>query len=192
VQLLELSVQAWLDQLGDHSPAPGGGAAAAVAAAMGASLVALTARHAEGWIEAGGVAAQAVALQHRLARLAQDDADVYAEALDLLDHRGEIPVERRDHELGQALARAAEAPVAIAEAAADVTALAVEAAGHAPAQLRADAEAGAALAAAAAQAAARLVEVNLATMRDDERAVRARTAAEAAVQTVRRAFSDPR
>ena len=192
MQLLELTVRAWLDQLGDHAPAPGGGAAAGVAAAMGASLVALAARLSEGWREASGIAAQAVTLQQRLARLAQEDSDVYAETLRLLEHREEIPAERRDHELGRSLARAAEAPLAIAEAAADVTALAVEAADHATPQLRPDAEAGAALAAAAAQAAARLVEVNLSTTRDDERVVRARTAADAAVQMARRAFPDPR
>jgi methenyltetrahydrofolate cyclohydrolase len=191
VQLLELSVQAWLDQLGDHGPAPAGGSAAGVAAAMGASLVALAARLADGWPEAGGVAAQAVTLQQRLARLAQEDADVYTETLRVLEQRAEIPAERRDYELGEALARAAEAPLAIAEAAADVASLAVEAADHAAPQLRPDAEAGAALAAAAAQAAARLVEVNLATTRDDERVRRARTAAEAAVQMVRRAFPEP-
>lgn len=188
MQLLELTVRAWLGELGDRSPSPGGGAAAAVAAAMAASLVAMAARLSDDWQESGGIVAQASSLADRLASLAETDADVYTESLITLDHRDEIPPERRDYVLGEALARAAEAPLAIAEAAADVALLAAEAAERADPRLRPDAEVAAALAAAAAQAAARLVEVNLSTTRDDARVVDARTAAEAAVRAMRGSF----
>jgi methenyltetrahydrofolate cyclohydrolase len=188
VQLLELTVRAWLDELGDRSPSPAGGAAAAVVGAMAASLVAMAGRLSEDWQQAGGVVAQAMSLAERLGSLAETDADVYTETLITLDHRDEIPPERRDQVLGEALARAALAPLAIAEAAADVALLAAEAVQHADAKLRPDAEIAAALAAAAAQAAARLVEVNLSATQDDPRVAQARTAAEAAVRAMRPSF----
>jgi methenyltetrahydrofolate cyclohydrolase len=188
VELLELTVRAWLDELGDRSPSPAGGAAAAVVGAMAASLVTMVARLSEHWPEAGGVIAQAASLADRLGSLAETDADVYTETLITLDHRDEIPADRRDQVLGEALARAAQAPLAIAESAADVAVLAAEAVERADAKLRPDAEVAAALAAAAAQGAARLVEVNLSARRDDARVTHARTAAEAAVRAMRRSF----
>lgn len=188
MQLLELTVRAWLGELGDRTASPAGGAAAAVAGAMAASLVTMTARLSQDWHEAGGVVAQALSLGDRLGDLAETDADVYTETLITLDHRDEIPADRRDHVLGEALARAAQAPLEIAEAAADVAVLAAEAVERVDARLRPDAEIAVALAAAAAEAAARLVEVNLATTRDDARVIQARTAAEAAVRAMRRSF----
>lgn len=188
MELLELTVAGWLDELGKPGPAPAGGAAAAVGAAMAAALVAMAARVSDGWPDGGGVVAQASSLRRRLAELAQRDAEVYSETLLVLEHRDEIPPERRDYELGQALARAAQAPLAIAETAADVALLAAETAELADPKLRADAEVATALAAASAQSAARLVEVNLAAARDDPRVAQARTAAEAAVRAMRRSF----
>jgi formiminotetrahydrofolate cyclodeaminase len=188
VQLLDLTVRAWLGELGDRSPSPAGGAAAALAGAMAASLVTMAARLSADWDEAGGMVAQALSLGDRLGGLAETDADVYTETLITLDHRDEIPADRRDYVLGEALARAAQAPLEIAEAAADVAVLAAEAVEHVDARLRADAEIAVALAAAAAQAAARLVEVNLGTTREDARIARARTAAEAAVRAMRGSF----
>jgi formiminotetrahydrofolate cyclodeaminase len=188
VELLELTVGTWLDELGNPGPAPAGGAAAAVVAATAAALVVMAARVSAQWPDAGGVVAQASTLRRRLAELAQTDTEVYSETLLVLEHREEIPPERRDHELGQALARAAQAPLAIAETAADVALLAAETAELADPKLRADAEVAAALAAAAAQSAARLVEVNLAALRADARVAQARTAAEAAVRAMRRSF----
>jgi formiminotetrahydrofolate cyclodeaminase len=188
VQLLELTVRAWLDELGDRSPSPGGGAAAAVAGAMAASLVTMAARLSTDWNEAGGIVAQSSILADRLAALAQTDSDVYIETLITLDHRDEIPADRRDQVLGEALGRAAEAPLAIAEAAADVAVIAAESVQRGDARVRPDVEIAVALAAAAAMAAARLVEVNLSTTRDDTRVAHARTAAEAAVQAMRDSF----
>ena len=71
---------------------------------------------------------------------------------------------------------AAEVPLAIAEAAAAVAALAREVADAGKRGLRGDALAGADLAAGAARAAARLVEINLADAPDDPRLERARAA----------------
>jgi formiminotetrahydrofolate cyclodeaminase len=74
---------------------------------------------------------------------------------------------------------AADVPLAIAETAAEVAALAREVAAAGKPGLRGDALAGADIAAGAARAAARLVELNLADLPDDPRIVRAQTAARA-------------
>jgi formiminotetrahydrofolate cyclodeaminase len=161
--------------------APGSGWVAGVSAGLAAALVAKSAVRSEGWGGAEGARAQALELRDRLLALAGQDTRAYERALTAL--------ERRDAGLGRALARAADVPLAIAETAADVALLAAEAAERADGAARADASAGASLAAGAARAAARLVEVNLATVAEDERVVRANRAAEAAEDAARRALS---
>ena len=78
------------------------------------------------------------------------------------------------------LDRASAIPLEIAEACADVAALAGELAETGEDDSRPDAAVAAVLAAAAAQAAVRLVEVNLAVGADDARVTRARAAAHSA------------
>jgi methenyltetrahydrofolate cyclohydrolase len=179
----------WLEALAARGPVPGGGSAAAVTGAIAASLVGMTARvSADGWADSGGIAAQADALRDRLAGLAEADATVYRESLRRLEHAHQIPPERRDYELAEALAEAAGTPLAIARSACDVALLASEAADRGDPRVQADAEAAIALAAAAAQSAARIVEVNLATRAGEPRVEEARAAAETAARVVRRSF----
>jgi methenyltetrahydrofolate cyclohydrolase len=185
--LLELTVAAWLDTLAAADPVPGAGSAAALTASTAAALVAMTARLSEGWEDAPGVVAQALALQERLAELAQSDADAYAESLEALAARAKGSDERRDLALGDALDRAARVPLAIAETAHDVALLAAKAAEHVRIEVQADAQAAASLAAAAASTAALLVEVNLTTSEHDERVRRARRAADGAAAAVQSA-----
>src|SRR5437868_11787468 len=88
MQFLDLTVRGWLDELGQQGPAPGGGSAAAMTAAMGAALVGMAARlSADSWPEAGGICAQASALGARLADLAQADAEDYRASLEMLDRK---------------------------------------------------------------------------------------------------------
>ena len=187
--LLDLTVQGWLEELGERGPAPGGGSAAAVTAAMAASLVAMAARlSADSWSESGGFAAQTAALRDRLAALAQADADDYSESLRVLENPEAIPADRRDRALASALDRAAQTPLLIAETAGDVATLAYQARERVDLKVQADVDTAVALAASAAQAAARLVEVNLSATRDDPRVEQARAAAEAAARTMRNVF----
>ena len=187
--LLDLTVQGWLEELGERGPAPGGGSAAAITAAMAAALVAMAARlSADSWSEAGGVSAQTAALRDRLAALAQADADDYAESLRVLENPEAIPADRRDRALASALDRAAQTPLLIAETAGDVATLAYQARERVELRVQADVDAALALAVSAAQAAARLVEVNLSATRDDPRVAQARAAAEAAARTMRHVF----
>jgi formiminotetrahydrofolate cyclodeaminase len=160
---------------------PGSGWVAGIAGGLAAALVVKVASRSEGWSGAEGARAQALELRDRLLALAGQDARAYERALTAL--------EQRDNSLQRALERAAEVPLAIAETAADVAALAAEAAEAADGAERADASAAASLASGAARAAARLVEVNLATVAEDERITRAQRAAEAGDDAARSALA---
>jgi len=169
----------FLDELEAPAPSACGGTAAAVAAAMAAALVTMVARGSTGWADGAGVASQARALRSRLAALGDDDAAAFEHVLVTMRDRSGTP-EQRDFALGAALLRAAEVPLRIAEAAADVAELAAAAAAEGSPQLRPDATAAAALADAATRAAAHLVEINLAIVpggRHSERAALLVTAA---------------
>lgn len=149
--------------------------------ALAAGLLATGARSAAaGWTDANGAAAQAAALRERVLPLAHADAEAYAHALAVLRDSADASGDRRDEALAAALHRAADIPIAIAEAAADVAALAGLVAEHGDHAVFGDAAAAAVLADGAARAVANLVEINLATTEDDERVRRVRRLAAAA------------
>jgi formiminotetrahydrofolate cyclodeaminase len=154
-----LRIDPLLDAFASEEPAPGGGSAAALVGAMAAALCAKVARFSAD----GGSAAQAAALARRLTALAAEDARLFTAALSELERRDD------DFKLGRALEQAADAPLRIAEACADVAALA-SALAEAAAEHQADARSAAALAAGAVRAAALLVEVNLGVSGHDDRA----------------------
>lgn len=148
-----------------RTAAPGGGSVAAVVAAFAAALTEMAARYAA----EEEAATRAGALRARFLELAQEDAEAYAA---VLGAQGE--------ERQQALSRAADVPLDLAESAVEVTELANRLAAGGNPSLRGDAMTAALLAAAAAKAAANLVEINLADRPEDERVARARTAAKRA------------
>jgi hypothetical protein len=154
--------------------ASGGGPLAAQVTASAAELLAEIARAStDGWPEAAGIAAQAESLRDRAEPLADLAARAYEEAL---------AAAGGDYELGRAYARAAEPPLRIVEAAADVAELAAVIAAQGSPGRRVDAAAAGLLAAAAAAAAAELVSVNLTVSANDERARRAHVLAEGAAR----------
>lgn len=165
--------EALLHAVAGEERAPAGGSVAAIVVALAAALAAKAARlSGDAWADAGGAVAQAEALRSRATVLAEADARAYEEAIEALRMPGP--------ELGAALARAAEIPLEIAEAAADVAMLATFVAEHGVADLRGDAAAAAALAYGAARSAAYLVAINLGATSGDPRVVVARSLAEAA------------
>ena len=181
------SIAAFLDALEAPAPSPCGGTAAAAAAAMAASLVTMVARGSGDWDDAAGVAAQGRALRARLLELGDADTQAFAEVL----RRMREPTgtaEQRDFALGNALLQAAEVPLRIAEAAADVAELAAFAAAEGAPQLRPDASAAATLAEAAVRASTHLVEINLATVAGDRHSARGVELAEAAATARERAL----
>ena len=177
----------FLDELEAPAPSPCGGTAAAVVAAMAASLVTMVARGSPDWVDAAGIASQARALRSRLTTLGDDDAAVFEHVIMTMRNRAGT-AEQRDHALGEALVHAAEVPLQIAEAAADVADLAALAAAEGSPQLQPDATAAATLAEAAVRAATHLVEINLATVPGDRHSGRAEMLSAAAAAARARAL----
>jgi formiminotetrahydrofolate cyclodeaminase len=179
VALAQASFTELLDSVGARTPAPGGGAAAALAGAIAAALTEMAAAFAETRkpaapdVNAEHIRERAATLRARLIDLADEDAAVYAAVLATTD--------RADRQ--RALSAAADPPLQIATAAAEIAELA-SAIAVVPGneQLLGDATCAVALGEAAAQAAARLVELNLSRHPDDLRLSEVRDLAERAAQ----------
>ena len=185
-RLLDLSVRDLLEEAASESPTPGGGSIAALTASFAAGLLAMAARSSPDWAQAGAYAAQANALRWRLQELAPANDEAYEHALAALHLAPELESEVRNQLLGESLERSAALPLAIAEAASNVSELAAVVAEECDPRFRADAAAAAMLALGATRAAAHLVEINLGVLEYDERRLRAnRLAADAAAASAR-------
>jgi formiminotetrahydrofolate cyclodeaminase len=186
------NVAEFCDTISAETSAPGGGSVAAVVGALGAALAAMAARFSkEQWEDAAGAVAQAEALKARLLPLADEDARAYENVLLALRMPNEVDEEVRDAAIGDALSRAADVPMAIAEAAVDVATLGCELAQRGNPNLHGDAAAAVFLAEAAVRTSANLVEINLATREGDERLDRARDLVEHVRRISRRALEPP-
>jgi len=175
VAFQDLTVQELCETVAAQTSAPGGGSVAAIVTAFAASLTAMAARFAtEQWEDAPGAVAQAEALRARVLPLADEDARAYESFLLARRMSDEFDPAVRDAAIGEALSRAADVPLAIAEVALDVASLAADLTECGNPNLRGDAATAALLAEAAVRATANLVEVNLATREGDERIERAR------------------
>jgi formiminotetrahydrofolate cyclodeaminase len=171
--LADTTIAELFDQLAARTPAPGGGAAAALAGAAAAALTEMAVAFALARADADGERLAATAdrareLRVRLLELADADGRAYQPVLDALGMERENS--RRAGALAAALSAAAEVPLEIAAAAAEVAELAaasVQAPGNE--QLLGDAGAAAIIAEAATRAAVTLVELNLAGSPEDPR-----------------------
>jgi formiminotetrahydrofolate cyclodeaminase len=161
---LQEPVEQFLDRIASAKPEPAGGSVAAVAVAMAAGLVAMAARLAHGWPKASEVIERAEALRSMMATLALADADAYANVVEALRLPPSSP--SRAAEVSQALSAAADVPLAVAEAAAEIAVLAALVAQEGNDRLRGDALVAAELAGAGARGAAELVAINLAGLED--------------------------
>jgi methenyltetrahydrofolate cyclohydrolase len=187
VALQDLTVQELCETVAGQTSAPGGGSVAAIVTAFGASLTAMAARFAaDQWEDGAGAVAQAETLRARVLPLADEDARAYESFLLARRMSEEFDPQVRDAAIGEALSRAADVPLAIAEVALDVASLAAELVEHGNPNLRGDAATAAFLAEAAVRATANLVEVNLATREGDERIERARELVEMSRRVSRR------
>jgi formiminotetrahydrofolate cyclodeaminase len=181
------TVAEFCDSVAAKTSAPGGGSVAAIVTGLAASLAAQTARFsAEQWEDAAGAVAQAESLRARVLPLADEDARAYESFLLARRMPDAVEPEVRDAAIGAALSRAAEVPLAIAEAALDVASLACELAERGNQNLRGDAATAVLLAEAAVRATANFVETNLGMREDDERVARARELVEMSRRTSRR------
>ena len=188
--LTGLPLSALLEELAAPREVPGAGSALAVALAAAAAVVQMAARLSpESWADAAGVAAQAEALRERAARLVDEDAEAYRQALEARAAADEsAKPEQRDWALGRVTAAAAEPPLALVRLAADLAELCAAAGARVEPRIHADVAAAAALAAAVARGARALVATNLTALPGDarvEEADRLVAAAEAAASVVR-------
>jgi methenyltetrahydrofolate cyclohydrolase len=138
-------VRSFLDEVAARTPAPGGGAVAAMTAASAAALVSMAAR----FSKEESVAETGDELRARLVQLADDDAAAYTA---VLAAKGDA---RRE-----ALRVATEVPQDIATAAAEVATLAHDLVENGNPRLVGDAKVAELLAEAAARSAKVLVEIN--------------------------------
>ena len=113
-------MQAALDALGAAGSPSAGGSAAALVGAIAAAVAVKVARISD----EPGLAAQAAALGHASPTWRPSDAEAFAAARAALAGSSGGGDERRDFQLGRALDRASAIPLEIAEACADVAALA--------------------------------------------------------------------
>ena len=162
--LADQSVREVLDAVGARTPAPGGGAAAALSGSLAAGLVEMAARFTAGRED---VAGEAASLRARLLSLGERELSAYEPVLEAFALEGGDP--DREARLRAALSDAADSPLEIARAAAVVASLGAELALTGNSNLTGDAITGVALAEAACCAAARLTEINLARVPSDPR-----------------------
>lgn len=160
-------------------------AATALAAAASAATSALAEIARES--DRPAMAAQAEVLRLRVAGMARVNALRYPRALAAQETTASLPDDRRNWEIGEAYARAAEPPLELVHIAADIAELAAELVHEALAGLRADAAAVASLAAGVAHGAVPLVAINLTATPNDDRVAEARQCAERAERAAARA-----
>ena len=173
--ILDWSVGELLQRLGSSEPAPGGGAAAALAGALGAALVQMTAsltigrpRFADVEDQAQRIAQRTAELRQRLARLGQADAEAFDKVSTAyrLPRADDAQKATRSEAIQSALRLAAEVPLETARISAEVVEVAEEAAPVLNRAVISDVLVGALLAQAALHSAAINVEINLASMTD--------------------------
>ena len=160
----------YLRDLGSAAPAPGGGSAAALAAALGAALVAMTCRVTAKHVGAtppviplGELADEADGLRRRLTALADDDARAYSAVI----AARRLGAPSREAAVEDALKRATEVPERLATQCRDVLALAELVAPGARPSTLGDLGVAAVLARGALHAAALTARMNLAGIADD-------------------------
>jgi formiminotetrahydrofolate cyclodeaminase len=144
---LDAGLKEFLDAVPARTPAPGGGAVAAVAASLAAGLTAMAARFApEEWVRRTEVVSRAEELRARVEPLADADAEAY----------GAFMASRSQENVERIVA----IPLELAEIAVELAELAALVAAEGNPNVSGDAAAGADLAVAVAAIAARLVAIN--------------------------------
>lgn len=171
-----LSLVEFNHELASSSAAPGGGSAAALAGALGASLVAMVGRLTVGRKNYAGVSAgfqeivpRADALQAELLDLMQQDSDAYTTVMQAyqLPRANESEQAARTQAIQSALQHAAEIPLRVAQRCAEVLELSAFAAAQGNKNAASDAGAGALMAEAGLQGALLNVEINLGLIEDE-------------------------
>lgn len=173
--VLDQKIGSWLDELASAAPAPGGGAGAAMLAAIGAALIAMVCnltigkpRYAEHDELMRAALAAAEELRGRAVALAAADAAAFRAVSEAYQQRDQVAIQA-------ALIGAADVPMRTAAVAVAVIDLAGRVLAGANVNVISDIAVAASAARAALEAAAVNVEVNVAAMRDEGRRAALRT-----------------
>jgi formiminotetrahydrofolate cyclodeaminase len=188
--LSESSMSAIADRVASTHPAPGAGPSAAWTCALAAALVEMVSGVELAKDSADPGVAQdrldrAVALRTRALELADADVAAYSAVLEERRHRKE---KGHSAHLRDALSAAADPPLQIVEAAAEVARLAADAAAEAHGAVRGEAYTAVILAEAVTRAGLPLVDLNLGGAPADPRHARVRELAESARADLARAL----
>jgi formiminotetrahydrofolate cyclodeaminase len=197
----DLTLDDFVQRLASSEPVPGGGSASAVAAALGAALVAMVAALSEGrskyaahadllaWARSTGER-----LSERFLELADEDADAYARFSAALKLRRETAdeIEHRTTAMRDAARAAAEVPLRCLEAALDLAEAAEALAGRSNVNASSDLNVASLLAEAAARGAAANVLVNLPSVDDPAYADRTTSRVEELLREIGRLADETR
>lgn len=169
----------FLEDLATGTATPGGGSAAAYAAAMGASLVAMVARltigkkkYADVEHEMGTILEGVLALQERLYQAVSNDAEAFESVMDAyrLPKESDEQKAERNEAIEAAMKQAAEVPLSVCQDAVHVLAFAADVAEKGNRNAVSDAGSAGALASAAFKAAQYNVRINAGSVSDEKMA----------------------
>ncbi|RME11435.1 MAG: methenyltetrahydrofolate cyclohydrolase [Ardenticatenia bacterium] len=184
----EQTIGTFLDALASDAPAPGGGAAAGLAGAMGAALISMVTnltigrkKYADVEEEMKAIREQAEAIRVELTALAELDAQVFERVMEAYRLPRETDEQKaaRKQAIREALKEATEVPLRMAEQAARLFELAVPLAEKGNKNAISDAGAGVQLANAAFETALLNVAINLSLLDDEAFAAQVRERVEA-------------
>lgn len=177
MSFIDSSLAIFSQELSSAAPAPGGGSAAALSGALGASLVAMVARLTMGRKNYQQVTPtfetmleRADTLRGELLGMIQKDADAYTQVMNAYQLPKETDAEKgaRTDAIQTALKHAAEVPLQVATLCAEILDMAEIAATQGNKNAASDAGAGALMAEAGLRAAMLNVEINLGLIQDEQ------------------------
>ncbi|MCC6178623.1 MAG: cyclodeaminase/cyclohydrolase family protein [Chloroflexi bacterium] len=176
--LTQLTVRQYLDRLASGDPTPGGGSAAALSGALGAALVSMVCnltigreRYASYDVNARAIREQAEGVRAQLTSAIQEDAEAYDRVMAAFGLPRGTDVEKRARTaaIQEATEHAALVPLGIAAACRSVVDYCERTVGQTNPNVASDLAVAALLARAGLESAAENVEINLASLKDENR-----------------------